>query len=229
MQRNIIVVEDERDLADLVALHLRREGFRVDTYGDGAQGFAAIDRDTPDLVVLDLMLPGMDGLEICRRIRQSGRLERTLVLVLTARGEEIDVVGGLETGADDYMTKPFSPRELVARVRSLLRRVERGNQESELVRAGALEVDSGRHEVRLGQEQIKLTHNEFKILRFLALAPGRVRSRDDILKAIGETSVLVRTVDVHVASLRRKLGDGGVLVETVRGVGYRLSDTTTGD
>jgi len=223
VERRIIVIEDERDLADLVAMHLGREGYRVTTYADGAEGWAAIDRSPPDLVVLDLMLPGLDGIEVCKRMRREERLRSTPLLILTAKSEESDVVSLLELGADDYVTKPFSLRVLIARVRALLRRDEIDG-EGEVQRAGPIELDSGRHEVRATDEPVRLTHTEFRILRFLMKRPGRVRARNEILEAIDEASVLERTVDVHVASLRRKLGDAGAWIETVRGVGYRFRD-----
>ncbi len=224
MQRHIIVVEDEADLADLVALHLRRDGYRVTVHGDGEEGWRAIEREVPALAVLDLMLPGIDGFEICRRMRRSERLADVPILILTARGEEADVVAGLELGADDYVVKPFSPRVLVARVRTVLRRGEADSEPSEFLRIGPLEIDSGRHEVLVENERRELTHTEFRILKFLASRPGRVRARGEILEAIGERNVLARTVDVHVAALRKKLGAAGSLVETVRRVGYRIRD-----
>lgn len=223
MERRIIVIEDERDLADLVVMHLEREGFRTTSYANGAEGWAAVDRSPPDLVILDLMLPGMDGAEVCRRMRREERLAGTPLLVLTAKSEESDIVSLLELGADDYVTKPFSLRVLTARVRALLRRGEI-DPEGEVLRAGPIEVDSGRHEVRVEGELVRLTHMEFRILRFLLKRPGRVRSRAEILDALDEVAVLERTIDVHVASLRRKLGTTGELIETVRGVGYRLKD-----
>jgi DNA-binding response OmpR family regulator len=224
-QRHIIVVEDEPDLAELIALHLRRENLRVTTFADGERGLAAIERDVPDMVVLDLMLPGLDGYEICRSIRRSERLAKVQVLMVTARGEESDVVTGLELGADDYVTKPFRPRVLVARVRNLLRRPRAEAQGNELLRAGPIEVDVGRHEARVDGQEVTLTHTEFEILRTLMAAPGRVRTRGDILSRLDQGQhVLERTVDVHVASLRRKLGSAGELIATVRGVGYRLRD-----
>ena len=222
MARHVIVVEDEVDISDLIAMHLRREHFRVSTYSAGDLGLAAIERDKPDLVVLDLMLPGMDGLEICRHIRAREGLANTLVLMLTARGEDADVVTGLEVGADDYVTKPFSPRVLVARVRSLLRRRSKRSSPSEVLRVGAIEIDSGRYEVTVREKLLELTHTEFRILRYLAADPGRVRSRRDILGAIEDEAVLERTVDVHIAALRKKLGEDGKLIATVRGVGYRI-------
>jgi len=224
MQRHVIVVEDEEDLADLVALHLRRDGFRTTVCADGDSGMAAIEKEVPDLVVLDVMMPGLDGFEVCRRMRRSDRLADIPILMLTARGEDADVVTGLELGADDYVVKPFSPRVLVARARGLLRRGEASAPEREVLTVGPLTIDSGRHEASLDGELVALTHTEFRILRYLASQPGRVRSRSDILEAIGEPHVLERTVDVHVASLRRRLGAFGEQVETVRGVGYRLKD-----
>ncbi len=223
MKRTIIVVEDEADLADLISLRLSRAGFDVATYADGNEGWAAIEKAAPDLVVLDLMLPGIDGFEICRRIRRSDRLIDTPVVILTARGEETDVVTGLELGADDYITKPFSPRVLEARVKTVLRRAEMSEPDGELLRVGPIEIDHGRHDVRVEGEVITLTHTEYRILRFLCSRPGRVRARAEILESI-ETNVLDRTVDVHVASLRKKLGPAGELLETVRGVGYRIKD-----
>ena len=225
MQRRIIVVEDEPDLADLIALHLRREGLEVATFADGAQGLAAVERGVPDLVVLDLMLPGLDGFEVTRRIRRQERLAGVQILMVTARGEEADVVTGLELGADDYVTKPFRPRVLVARVRNLLRRPRTEAAAAEVLRAGAIEIDIPRREVRVDGREVALTHTEFELLRYLASAPGRVRTRGDILGRLDQSDhVLERTVDVHVASLRKKLGDAGAALETVRGVGYRLKD-----
>ena len=224
MQRHIIVVEDEADLADLVALHLRREGFRVTSYDNGAKAWTAIESAAPALAVIDVMLPGLDGLELCRRIRRSERLSETPILIMTARGDEADVVAGLEVGADDYVVKPFSPRVLVARVRALLRRAADSRAAAEVLRAGPIEIDTGRHEARVADELLVLTRTEFRILQYLIKKPGRVRSRTDILSAIGDSNVLERTVDVHVASLRRKLAEAGDLLETVRGVGYRIKD-----
>jgi DNA-binding response OmpR family regulator len=224
MQRHIIVVEDEADLADLVALHLRREGIRVTSYDNGAKAWTAIESAVPALAVIAVMLPGLDGLELCRRIRRSERLSETPILIMTARGDEADVVAGLEVGADDYVVKPFSPRVLVARVRALLRRAADSRAAAEVLRAGPIEIDTGRHEARVAGELLVLTRTEFRILQYLIKKPGRVRSRTDILSAIGDSNVLERTVDVHVASLRRKLAQAGDLLETVRGVGYRIKD-----
>jgi len=222
--RRIIVVEDEQDLADLIALHLRRESLDVQVFADGEQGLKAIQETAPDLVVLDLMLPGIDGYEVCRRVRRDDRLSGVQILMVTARGEETDVVTGLELGADDYVTKPFRPSVLMARVRNLLRRREVAPS-GEVMRVGAIELDVPRREARVNGAEITLTHTEYEILRYLASSPRRVRSRGDILGVLDQGEhVLERTVDVHVASLRRKLGDEGERLETVRGVGYRLRD-----
>jgi DNA-binding response OmpR family regulator len=226
--RHIIVVEDEQDLADLIALHLRRENLEVSVYADGEKGLAAIERAVPDLVVLDLMLPGIDGYEVCRRMRRSERLAGVQILMVTARGEESDVVTGLELGADDYVTKPFRPSVLMARVRNLLRRNASGptaSRAGEVLRVGPIELDVPRREARVEGREITLTHTEYEILRYLSSSPRRVRSRRDILGVLDQgESVLERTIDVHVASLRRKLGAAGELLETIRGVGYRLRD-----
>jgi two-component system phosphate regulon response regulator PhoB len=222
--RHIIVVEDEQDLADLIALHLKRENLEVSVYADGERGFAAIEQAVPDLVVLDLMLPGIDGYEVCRRMRRSDKLAGVQILMVTARGEEADVVTGLELGADDYVTKPFRPSVLMARVRNLLRRRD-PTPVSEVLRVGPIELDVPRREARVDGAEITLTHTEYEILRYLAESPRRVRSRHDILDVLDQgESVLERTIDVHVASLRRKLGAAGERLETVRGVGYRLRD-----
>lgn len=223
MTKTIAVVEDERDVAELVKHTLERDGFVVRLYRDGSAAAAAIARDPPDAVVLDVMLPGLDGLELCRRLRSDVKTARVPILMLTARSEVADEVAGLEVGADDYVAKPFAPRALLARVRSALRRSAEPDDPKEHVSAGPIRVDLGRHEVRVEGVLIPLTATEFKILHFLCSRPGRVRSRYEIVENVsGEVAVLERTVDAHVTSLRRKLGAAGDFVETVRGVGYRV-------
>ena len=225
MTKTAVIVEDERDVSDLIRHALERDGFRVRAYADGALGLASIEREPPDVAVLDLMLPGMDGLEICRRLRANPRTAKIPILILTARSEDVDQVAGLEVGADDYITKPFSPRVLVARVKSVLRRGTHAAEHGEVLRAGAIRVDLGRHEVKVDGEPVQLTATEFKILVFLMLRAGRVRTRVEIVEEVaGEIAVLERTVDAHVMSLRKKLKSAGDLVETVRGVGYRLRE-----
>jgi DNA-binding response OmpR family regulator len=217
----ICVIEDEHAIADAVAARLRAEGFAVEVAHDGPAGIALCERLLPDLVILDLLLPGIDGLEVCRRIQRSRPVP---VLMLTALDAETDMLVGLGVGADDYMTKPFSPRELVARVRALLRRVERRPPAGEALRVGALTVDPAERRVRVGRDEVDLTPTEFDLLSVLAARPGKVHTRDQLLAEVwgwrdGSGS---RTVDSHVRGLRRKLGPGWV--RTVHGVGYALED-----
>jgi DNA-binding response OmpR family regulator len=215
----ILVVEDEPNIADLVDLYLSRDGFRVLKQATGEGGLAAVRDHRPRLVVLDVGLPDIDGLEVCRRIRATSALP---VIFLTARAEEIDRVLGLELGADDYLTKPFAPAELVARVKAVLRRTD-GSQASEILQAGTAVVDVGRREIRVDDSPVDFTSKEFELLRFLAERPGLAMSRQQILDGVwghdwyGDE----RTVDVHIAQVRKKLGDSCVIA-TVRGVGYRL-------
>ncbi len=216
----ICVIEDEEVIASAVAARLRAEGFAVEVAHDGPAGVALCDRVRPDLVVLDLMLPGLDGLEVCRRLQRDRPVP---VLMLTARAEESDLLIGLAVGADDYITKPFSPRELVARVRALLRRVERRPAPAgEALEIGPLEIDRAARRVRVGGEDVHLTPTEFELLALLAARPGVVYSRDQLLAEVWgwRDGSGQRTVDSHVRGLRRKLGSE--LVRTVHGVGYAL-------
>ena len=220
MERRIAVIEDESTIAAAVAARLRAEGFDVETAGDGLTGVDLCRSFKPDLVVLDLMLPGIDGLEVCRRIQQERHVP---VLMLTARGSETDLEIGLAVGADDYMTKPFSPRELVARVRALLRRAERGAERvNEAVRLGALEVDPASRRVRVDGEAVELTSTEFDLLLRLVQSPGVVFTRRRLLEEVWgyQTGGGERTVDSHIRAIRQKLGAN--LVRTVRGVGYAV-------
>jgi DNA-binding response OmpR family regulator len=219
----IVVVEDDRNIADLIELYLRQEGFRVVQAEDGSKGIAAVRTQRPRLVVLDVGLPGgMDGLEVCRRLRAESN--NVPILMLTARDGEIDRVLGLELGADDYVTKPFAPRELVARVRAILRRADGPKETPDVLTVGGVDVDVGRREVRVGGEVVPLATREFDLLRYLAENAGLALSRQQILDAVwgfgwyGDE----RTVDVHVRQLRKKLGDALPLA-TVWGVGYRLA------
>jgi DNA-binding response OmpR family regulator len=219
----ICVVEDEAVIAAAVAARLRAEGFDVEVAHDGPSGVALCERVRPDLVVLDVMLPGMDGLEVCKRVQREGGRGPIPVLMLTARGEETDVLVGLGVGADDYMTKPFSPRELVARVRALLRRVERRPAPvGDSLRVGALELDPATRRVHVGGEPVHLTPTEFDLLALLAARPGVVYTREQLLADVWgwRDGSGQRTVDSHVRGLRAKLGAG--LVRTVHGVGYAL-------
>jgi DNA-binding response OmpR family regulator len=215
----VLVVEDDRAIADLVGLYLRREGFGVQVESDGAAALAVIRRLAPVAVVLDVGLPGMDGVEVCRRMR--AEQDWTPVLFVTARDDEVDRVLGLELGADDYVTKPFSPRELVARVRTVLRRAGGTPGRAEVLTVGAVQVDVTCRRVHAGPAEVALTSTEFDLLTHLVRAPGRVFSREQLLSAVwGYTaSAGTRTVDVHVAQLRAKLGEASP-IRTVRGVGY---------
>ena len=222
----ILVIDDERDLIELVRYNLDKEGYDVLAASDGTSGLEIATKHKPDLVVLDLMMPGMDGLEICQRMRADDRTRRIPVIMLTAKAGETDRIVGLEMGADDYVTKPFSPRELVARVKAVLRRTSDQQEPAEMIRRGELAIDAKRHEVTYAGHPVALTATEFRILRFLASRPGRVVSREDIIdSALGrEAAIFDRTVDVHVTALRKKLGSGGIQIETVRGFGYKFRD-----
>lgn len=223
--RDVVLVEDERDLAELLKHHLTREGYRVRTYGDGRVALSGIEHQIPDAIVLDVMLPGIDGLEVCRSLRRNAATARVPILILTARGDDADHVAGLEVGADDFIAKPVSPRVLVARLRAVLRRASAESEPSEVIVLGSIRLDAGRHEVTVNGRRVDLTHKEFRILQFLALRPGRVRTREEIVEHMsGGPNVLERTVDVHVAAIRRKLGEAGNRLETVIGVGYRLRE-----
>ncbi len=217
-----MVVEDDHNIAELLDLYLRREGYRVLQAGDGPGGLELVRRERPRLVILDIGLPGgLDGLEVCRQLRSSDSLP---VLILTARDDEVDRVLGLELGADDYVTKPFSPRELVARVRAILRRVEgQGAKGPDILHVGGVEVDTGRRQARLAGEAVPLTTREFDLLRYLAENAGLALSRRQLLDGVWGPGWYgdERTVDVHVRQLRKKLGDA-LPLDTVWGVGYRL-------
>jgi DNA-binding response OmpR family regulator len=221
--QTVLVVEDESSIASFVALYLKNAGYAVRTAANGNEALAQFQASTPALIVLDLMLPDIDGIEVCRRIRKSSDVP---ILMLTARDEDVDKIIGLEVGADDYLTKPFNPRELVARVKSILRRAspERRQVESKQLRHGQLLVDAGRREVRVGDEEIQLAPKEFDLLWELLDHRGLVLTRDQLLERVwgytfaGDT----RTVDVHVRQLRRKLGDASPIV-TVWGVGYKVA------
>jgi len=222
----VLVVDDEADIRELVRLNLAREGYEVADCETGEQALSLARTTRPDLIVLDLMLPGMDGLEVCRRLKADPRTSHILVVILTAKGEEADVVAGLEIGADDYVTKPFSGKVLVARVRRLLRKATEPADEQGTLRIHDLVIDPSRHEVRAGDNKVDLTRTEFNILRTLARRAGLVLSRYQIVDAIHGNDYLVtdRAVDVQIVSLRKKLGPCGKYIETVRGVGYRFKD-----
>jgi DNA-binding response OmpR family regulator len=219
----ILLVDDEPSILQLSRMYLEREGFQVQSIGDGAQAFEAVGRIKPALMVLDVMLPGMDGFEICRRLRAANN--QVPIIMLTARDEDIDKILGLELGADDYLTKPFNPRELVARVKSILRRADKtGIPDSAPLRLADLLIDPARREVTVNGLPVELRTQEFELLQLLAQNRGLVLTRDKLLeKAWGfDFYGQTRTVDVHIAQLRRKIGASQVKIETVTGVGYKL-------
>lgn len=224
----VVVVEDEADIREVIEHNLSREDYQVYSAADGKQGLQLVKKKLPDLVILDIMLPELDGLEICREIKVDPETRSTAIVMVTAKGEESDVVLGLGMGADDYVTKPFSPKELIARVKAVLRRgllkEEQGSRDR-IVRGKVL-IDMGRHEVRVEGELVIFTPTELRLFHFLASYPGRVFTREHLLsRIIGEDAYVVdRNIDVRIRSIRKKLGKHRDLVETIRGVGYRFQD-----
>jgi two-component system phosphate regulon response regulator PhoB len=219
-------VEDERDIAELVRYHVEKVGMRYVHAGDGGTAIRLARADQPDVVVLDLMLPGLDGLEVCRQLRRDPATRELPIIMLTARGEEVDRVVGLELGADDYVVKPFSPRELVARIRAVLRRAESAERREAGHATGALHVDEARHAVTVNGQPVELTAKEFGLLAALMKADGRVLSREQLLGTVwghaNAAEIESRTVDVHVRRLRAKLGPEAQRVVTVKAIGYRF-------
>ena len=222
----ILVVDDEEDIRELISLNLKREGFEISAVETGEEALAQARRGTATLIILDLMLPGIDGLEVCKRLKADPQTRPIPVVMLTARGEEADIVTGLELGADDYITKPFSGKVLVARVRRILRRKSESAGEKGVVKVHELTIDPARHEVLVQARPVELTLTEFNILHTLARRPGRVFTRYQIVDAIHGDDYLVtdRAVDVQIVSIRKKLASCAKYIETVRGVGYRFLD-----
>src|SRR5438128_1480660 len=223
--RKILIIEDETDVADLLTLNLRKAGYRVSTAADGASGLQKARDDKPDFIILDLMLPKMSGLEVCKILKNDTATSQIPILMLTAKAEEIDRIVGLEFGADDYVTKPFSPREVLLRIQAIMRRSE-GKVDEEQLSAGLITIDPARHQVSVAGKVIHLTSIEFKLLRTLLQRRGRVQARDRLLNDVwGYESIIdTRTVDTHVRRLREKLGKAGDGIETVRGFGYRFRE-----
>ena len=226
MTDRVLVVDDEPDLLELVRFHLVQAGFEVETARDGRQGLEAIRRRRPDLVVLDWMLPDLSGTEVCRQVRSDPQLRDLPILLLTAKAEEVDRVVGFELGADDYVTKPFSPRELALRVQAILRRTSGEPVASDVLERGSIALDTERHRCSVDQVEVILTAKEFRLLATLMSRPGRVLSRQRLLDEVWGSDITVteRTIDTHLKRLREKLGAAGDLIETVRGVGYRFAD-----
>jgi two-component system phosphate regulon response regulator PhoB len=224
---HIFIVDDEVDIRELIAYNLRKNGYEITAAASGEEALSEVRVHPPELVLLDLMLPGMDGLEVCRLMKANSRTAGIPIVMLTAKGEEADVVAGLEVGADDYIVKPFSPRVLIARIKAVLRRRRQGvPADDEMISQGELTLHPGTREVTIGSEPVSLSHTEFRILHRLAQRPGWVFTRHQIADSLQSDNAPVtsRTVDVHVCSLRRKLGSCGTYIETVHGVGYRFKD-----
>ena len=227
-KKQIIVVEDEPDILDVLNYNLQREGFEVRTCENGADSLELIFRVMPDLILLDLMLPGMEGLEVCRQLKSDNRSTHIPIIMVTAKGEESDIVLGLGLGADDYIVKPFSPKELIARVKAVLRRVvgESDLKVKQVITIDELLLDANKHKVTLGKKEAKLTATEFRLLHYLACNPGRVFSREQLLDQAFRNDVVVvdRNIDVHVRAIRKKIDPDQHYLETIRGVGYRFRD-----
>ncbi|HEV3455567.1 MAG TPA: response regulator [Thermoanaerobaculia bacterium] len=223
-REKILVIEDEPDIAEVLQYNLEKEGFDVETARRGDTGFDAVRRDNPDLILLDLMLPGIDGLELTRMLKRDPLTSRLPIVMLTARGEEVDRIVGLELGADDYISKPFSPREVVLRVKAVLRRFQQEESAAELIELGGIELDISGHQLRVRGKEVPLTATEFRLLRLLLERSGRVQTRGQLLSDVWgyAEDIDSRTVDTHIRRLRRKLGPEAERIETVIGVGYRL-------
>jgi two-component system phosphate regulon response regulator PhoB len=227
-RETILVIEDERDIVELIRYNLQREGFQVKAAYDGETGLHSVQRDLPDLILLDLMLPKLDGLEVCKRVKENERTAHIPIVMVTAKSEESDIVVGLSLGADDYITKPFSPGVLVARVKAVLRRMEmRETGEQKVVKVSDdFVIDAVRYEILIDGKPVKVTKTEFNLLKFMAERPGRALTRNQLLDgAIGfDAFVSDRNIDVHVAALRKKLKKHAHKITTIRGVGYRFEE-----
>ena len=229
----VLVVEDEADIRELIRYNLTKAGYQVKGVSTAEEGLAAVEVQSPDAVVLDLMLPGMDGLYVCRRLKDDPKTNSIPIIMLTAKGEESDIVRGLEMGADDYITKPFSPRVMIARLQAVLRRASAGNEEEpdgeqdgRVVNIHNLEIRPRRHEVLVDGNSVDLTATEYRVLLYLAKNPGWVYTRNQILDGVhgGNYAITERAVDVQIVGLRKKLGSAGAFIETVHGVGYRFKE-----
>ena len=226
-KETILAVDDEREILELLSYNLSKNGYRVLTAATGEDALTTARAQTPDLILLDLMLPGIDGLDVCKILKNDPRTAAIPILILSAKGEEIDIVTGLELGASDYVTKPFSPRVLLARIRAVLRQQhQEASEEGAVLRRGDIVIDPQRREVQVNEERVELTFTEFSILHFLMRRPGWVFTRNQIIDGVrgGDYPVTERSVDVQIVSLRRKLGGHGECLDTVRGVGYRFKE-----
>lgn len=226
MKPLVAIVEDEPDIGKLISVNLGKAGYRTEVFSDGKSFIKSLNKNVPDLAILDLMLPDTDGMEICRYMRSAGNLNSCRIIIVTAKSDEIDRILGLELGADDYVTKPFSPKELAARVKAVLRRNSEGSHSGILTIRDTVKIDPEKFIVTVKEKQIELTITEFRILHFLAQNPGKVFSRDQILNHIwGDDKIVIdRTIDVHIRHLREKLGSASKIIKNIRGVGYKLEE-----
>ena len=227
LRKTVIVVDDEQDILDLVSLHLERAGFNAKCFSNALDFLDSLKETLPDLVILDLMLPDMHGTEVCRRLRSSDRTSELPIIMLTAMVDESDRVTGLEVGADDYVTKPFSPRELTARVRAVLRRTSPSEKERTVIDiCGRIFIEPERFRIKVDGKQVDLTSTEFRIIQILAEGKGRIFSRGQLLEILwhGEKFVFERTIDVHIRHIRQKFGDAGSIIRSVHGLGYKLEE-----
>lgn len=229
MSKKILIIDDEKDLVELVEYNLKKEGFDVLSSQNGVDALKLIQKEHPSLIILDLMLPGMQGFEICRRLKNNPGTAKVPIIMLTARAEEVDKILGLELGADDYITKPFSPREMVARVKAVLRRIDATSAEVVIIQVGDLRIDVEKYQAFLKGQPLNLSATDFKLLKFLAMNRGRVYTRDQLLQAVWGDEVFVepRTVDVHITRLRSQIEENPATpkyIKTVRGIGYKFSE-----
>lgn len=225
-KKRILLIEDEEDIAAMIKLQAELSGYKLHVEVDGINGFRSIERERPDLVILDIMLPGQNGLDVCRKMKSHAELKQIPVIILSAKGEELDVILGLELGADDYVPKPFSPKVLFSRAKAVLRRGKEPEKPAKLIKFGAFDFEIDRYILRKGKDVIPLTLSEFGILRRLLTNKGKVLTRNQLLDDVNNDDALIvdRNIDVHIASLRKKLGPNFRSIETVRGVGYRFKE-----
>lgn len=225
-KKRILLIEDEEDIAALLKLQAEVLGYKLHVEVDGLNGYRALEREKPDLVILDIMLPGQNGFDVCRKIKNNPELKNIPVIILTAKGEELDVILGLELGADDYVVKPFSPKVLFSRIKAVLRRGKESEKTTKMVMFGEFSLDVERYLLKKGEKPVTITLSEFGILRRLLSNPGKVLTRNQLLDDVhnDDTFIVDRNIDVHIASLRKKLGPNFDWIETVRGVGYRFKD-----
>ncbi len=221
---NVIIIEDEQDLAELLAFNMEKEGWQTGIELDGKSGLERVTADLPDLVILDLMLPGMGGIEVCRRLRHHEKTSTIPIIVVTAKGDEIDRVVGFEMGADDYLVKPFSIRELLLRIKALFRRTSLPQEKEKILTRGIVTIDPHRHVVMVKGQEITLTSTEFKLLQTLAERPNRIQGREQLLRDVWgyNNNTDSRTIDTHITRLRNKIGEAGDMIKTVRGFGYKM-------